>query len=323
VLPIVRTCEDVNDPAFGTLQGECFYHTINKAKSASRGFSELFNLADWIDVFDQMMFDFADKVRLTNAMVWHYVLTGGDEKSVNQFKDNLTKNPPKQGGVYVTNEKVSMEPKTPEFHGADMTEIAGALKKYGMGGAGLPGTFFADGDDANKASALEMNAPAVKKFKGRQKNMNELLTGILNYVIDRAVQTGVLPKTIERGFTLDFPEIAVKDLQKGAAVLQGIATALLTGQQEGWVTKATAARAFHNILGEIGCDIPDSQEEFDQAQQELEDQKKKDQNSLGDQTKLAAALAKLQLGDGVDPNAPKPAGSATLDDTGEGLQDAA
>jgi hypothetical protein len=115
---IVRKIEDPNDENFGRLRGDCFYNAINKAKSASRGFSELFALADWVDVFDQMMFDFADKVRFLNSLVWHYTVEGADETKANEFKDRLTKEPPRQGGVQVTNEKVKIEAKTPDFKGA-------------------------------------------------------------------------------------------------------------------------------------------------------------------------------------------------------------
>lgn len=299
VLPMVRRCEDPNDSMFGKLQGEVFYHAINRAKSASRGFSELFNLADWIDVFDQMVFDFADKVRLLNAFVWHYTLEGGDEKRVSEYKDKLTKEPPRQGGLHVTNERIKIEAHTPDFKGGDMAEVASMVKKYGLGGAGLPGTFFADGDDANRAAALEMNAPAVKKFQDRQNSLNALLTRILAYVIESAQLAGTLPDGIDTTFTIEFPEIAVRDLQKGAQMLQGLSAALTTAAAEGWVTGATAARAFHTLLAEVGVDIDDSQQEYKDAQDEAQERARTRQNDLNPQENLAAALAKAAGGGGA------------------------
>src|SRR6185437_14583317 len=123
-LSIIRTDEDVTSPTFGQLTGDTFYFAINKAQSASRGISELFSLADWIDVFDQMIFDFADKVRFLNSFVWHYTLTGADEKQTDAYAKKVTKNPPRQGGVFVSNEKVVVEAKTPDFKGADMSSGA-------------------------------------------------------------------------------------------------------------------------------------------------------------------------------------------------------
>jgi hypothetical protein len=112
-LTIVHRDEDINSATFGQLVGECFYQPINKAKGASRGISDLFALADWIDVLDQMIFDFADKVRFLNAFIWDYTLKGADEKTVADFQKKVTKNPPKQGGVQVHNEQVEIKASRP------------------------------------------------------------------------------------------------------------------------------------------------------------------------------------------------------------------
>jgi hypothetical protein len=69
---------------------------------------------------------------------------------------------------------------------------------------------------------------------------------------------------------------------------------LQVGQQEGWVTGQTAARAFHTVLAEIGVDIEDSQEEYENAQQEKTDRAAQQQNDLFPQSALNDALNKLK-----------------------------
>jgi hypothetical protein len=305
---IIRRVEDPNDENYGRLNGECFYWSLNKVKSASRGFSELFALADWIDVFDQLIFDFADKCRFLNSFVWHYTLTGADPKKVSEFKDKLTKDPPRQGGVQVTNEQVKIEAQTPDFKGQDMAQGAAMVKKYGLGGAGIPPVLMGDGDDANRASALEMNAPFTKKIQKRQNLLSRCIKAVLNFVLDRAQQAGVLPTGVDLTYTIEFPEVAVKDLDKGAQTLTGGATALQVGQQEGWITGITAARAFHTLLSEIGVDIDDSQMEYKAAQQEKDDRAAKQQDSFFPQSALAGVLKTLKL-----PGTPN-----SKDETGQG-----
>lgn len=300
---LIRRDEDPSSATYGRLNGECFYWAINKVKSASRGFSDLFSLADWIDLFDQMIFDFGDKVRFLNSFVWHYMITGANPKEVDEYKNKLTKDPPRQGGVIVTNEKIKIEAQTPDFKGADMAAGAGMVKKYGTGGAGIPMVLMGDGDDANRATSLEMNAPFTKKIQKRQNKLARCLTQVLNFVIDRAQGAGVLPAGIDIGFTIEFPEVAVKDLQKGAQTLQGVSLALTQGVESGWVTDQTAARAFHTILAEIGIDIEDSQEEYDAAQQEKADRAAKRQNEFFPQSQLSAALKNLKKPGSPDPNA--------------------
>lgn len=293
-MPIIRRIDDPNDENYGRLAGECFYFTLNKVKSASRGFSELFSLADWVDLFDQMIFDFGDKVRFLNSFVWHYTLMGADPKKVDEFKNKLTKDPPRQGGVIVTNEQVTITAQTPDFKGQDMAQGAAMVKKYGLGGAGIPPVLMGDGDDANRASALEMNAPFTKKIQKRQNLLSRCIKAVLNFVLDCAQRAGVLPAGIDLSYTIEFPEIAIKDLDKGAQTLTGAATALQLGQQEGWVTGQTAARAFHTLLSEIGVDIDDSQEEYEAAQEEKDERAAKQQNQFSPQSALAAALKGLK-----------------------------
>jgi len=306
---LIRRVEDPNDENFGRLNGECFYWTLNKVKSASRGFSELFALADWVDLFDQMIFDFGDKVRFLNSFVWHYTLNGADGTKVDEYKNKLTKDPPRQGGVMVTNDQVKIEAQTPDFKGQDMAAGAGMVKKYGLGGAGIPPVLMGDGDDANRASALEMNAPFTKKIQKRQNLLSRCIKAVLNFVLDRAIGAGVLPAGVDLTYTIEFPEIAVKDLEKGAQTLQGGAIALSTGQQEGWVTGQTAARAFHTLLSEIGVDIDDSQEEYQAAQQEKQDRAAKQQNDFFPQSQLSKALKAI-----AKPGAAEVAGTGPDDD---------
>jgi len=81
-------------------------------------------LADWIDVFDQMVFDYADRLRFLNAFVWDYTIKGADPKMVEAFKAELLKSPPRQGGVQVHNDQITIAAATPDLKGADMSEAA-------------------------------------------------------------------------------------------------------------------------------------------------------------------------------------------------------
>jgi hypothetical protein len=297
VLQIIRKIEDPNDENFGRLRGDCFYDPINKAKSASRGFSELFSLADWIDVFDQMIFDFADKVRFLNSLVWHYTVEGADEKRAEDFKDRLTKDPPRQGGVQVTNEKVKIEAKTPDFKGQDMAEGARMVKLYGLGGAGLPAWFFADPVDANRSTAQEMSGPTGKKIEARQGAFGELLGSIIDFVIDCAIQAGRLPENVDRTFSTEFPEVTQRDLKEAALAMQAATPGIVIASQEGWIRTETAARAYHKLLAPLGVDIDDSKIEFQEAQKETQDRAARQQNDLNPQSNLQNALDQLPPAD--------------------------
>jgi hypothetical protein len=288
-LEIVRMDEDVTSPTFGQLKGDCFYHAINKAKGASRGLSELFALADWADVFDQMMFDFADRVRFLNAFVWHYTVNGADEPTLQKWQKKVTDNPPRQGSVQVTNENVKIEAQTPSFQGADMAQATQQIKRYGLGGAGLPPTFFADPEGSNRSTADEMTGPTGKKLTDRQNNLKWLVIQILTFVIQQAIYHGVLQEGVDTTISLQVPDLLIKDLQKAAMTMGAVVNSVSIMAQNGYITDKTAARASHVVLTQIGVEVDD--DEFEKAQQE---KKTREDSLVPEQTTLAKALAQLE-----------------------------
>jgi hypothetical protein len=289
-LNIIRTQEDANSPEYGYLSGDTFYFAINKAKSASRGISELFSLADWIDVFDQMIFDFADKVRFLNSYVWQYTLNGADQKTVEKYQKSVTDNPPRQGGVIVTNDKITVEAKTPDFKGADMAAGAEMVKKYGLGGAGLPDWFFGDSGSGNRSTAQEMQGPTGKKLLTRQNHEVNCIKRITTFVLQQAKLHGTLGQNVNTAHTIEVPELLVRDLTAASNVLVDAAESAALAEDRGWVRGETAARMFHVLMGNLGIVIDDSKAEYEAAQEELETKKANSQDSLFPQQNLATAL---------------------------------
>lgn len=288
-LDVVRKDEDPTSPNYGLLAGQCFYFAINKSRGASRGISELFCLADWLDVFDQMVFDFADRARMLNSYVWDVLMKGADQPTIDKTRDEMTKRPPRQGGVFVHNDQIELEAKSPDLKGADMEHSAKVVKNYGLAGAGLPPTFFAEGDTANRSTAEEMSGPTGKKFEDRQVDLAGAVTEIVEFVIDQAIVHGVLPEGVDRSFDVQTPEILMRDLQKAGTTMGAVTNSLSVAQENGWIRAETAARGFHAILESIGVSV-DSKQEFQDAQAELHERESQRINDLDPQQNLADAL---------------------------------
>jgi hypothetical protein len=51
--------------------------------------------------------------------VWDFTLKGADQKTVDAFRKDVTKDPPRQGGTLVHNDQVEVKAQTPDFKGAD------------------------------------------------------------------------------------------------------------------------------------------------------------------------------------------------------------
>lgn len=289
-LEIIHVDEDVNSATFGQLKGDCFYFAINKVKAASRGISELFSLADWIDVFDNLVFDFADRVRLLNSFVWHYIVKGADDAGVQKIRDKVVKAPPRQGGVEVTNDQITIEARTPDLKGADMSMTERVVKNYGLGGAGLPPWFFADAGNTNRATADEMAGPTGKMLTSRQNIFRRLVTTILDFVIEQARAHGVLGKGVNPAWELQVPDLRVKDMAAAATALATLSNATALAEDRGWIRSETAARAFHVVLTQVGVEV--DTDEYDEAQKEMTARDAKQQDALDPQKNLADALKK-------------------------------
>ncbi len=289
-LEIIHVDEDLQSGDWGQLTGDCFYFAINKVKSASRGISEIFSLADWLDVFDNMVFDFADRVRLLNSFVWHYVAKGADAAAVAKLRDHVQKSPPRQGGVEVTNEQIEIKAQTPDLKGADMIDADRVVKNYGLGGAGLPPWFFADAGNTNRATADEMAGPTGKMLTSRQNIFKRMVMQILDYVLQQAVTHGVLPQGANLAYQLQVPDLRVKDMVAASTALQTIANAAAIGADRGWIRDETASRLFVTVMTQIGVEV--DADEFDEAQTEKTTRDAKQQDALNPQSQLADALKK-------------------------------
>jgi hypothetical protein len=290
-LEIIREDEDVSSPTYGRLIGKTFYFAINKAKMGTRGISEVFALADWVDVLDQMVFDFADRARYLNQFIWDVTVTGATENELQKFNDEFGRTPPRQGSVRCHNEKMAINAVTPDLKGADFGDSIRNVKHYGCGGAGLPPHWMGDPNDANRAVAAEMDGPTGKVLTEHQNLLIRDTTQILKFVIAQAKLHGTLAEDADETFTIQTPDLLMKDFAKGAVILQGATTSLALAEDRGWIRGVTAARAFANVLTQIGTDIDDPQDEYDQAQKEQQDKKARDINNLMPQSALANALA--------------------------------
>jgi hypothetical protein len=293
-LRIIRPDEDVNSPTYGQVVGDCFYYAINKSKTASRGISELFALADWADVLDQMVFDYADRARTLNAYVWDFTMSGADEATCEKYRKALEKRPPRQGSFQVHSDKVTIEAKTPDLKGADNAEGARMVKQYGCGGAGLPPHWLGDPSDGTRAVAAEMSGPTGKVLTEHQNEVKSEITDIVAFVLVQAQQHGVLSPAADLNFTLQVPDLLIRDFQVGAQTLNSATQALAIAEDRGWIRGETAARAFAGVLTQIGTEIEDTDQEYQQAQQTKQDKQDREQNALGDQKTLAEALRQAQ-----------------------------
>ena len=267
-LEVVHLDEDPDSPTFGRLTGQCFYWAINKARAASRGISDLFAAADWVDGYDQMLFALMNQMDALSRFIWDVRLEG---MTAEQIRDWLKENgtPPRPNSIRAHNEKVSWQAVAPPVQAADRSEGVRLIKNFILGGMGFPEHWFADGGATNRATALEQGEPTLKMLTCRQRFVRYMLTQVLRYVIDQRIAAGALSPEVNRAVKVITPELSVRDLQKAAAALQSTASGLLALQQASVVDDQTMAQVLAAVIAQLGVDV-DPAEVLARARQQAE-----------------------------------------------------
>ena len=114
--------------------GACFFFKINAVATAARGRSDLLALADWLDAYDQVLFNEVDRALLLKSFVWDVTLQGADQTAIDAYAKS---NPaPKPGSVRYHNDKVDWEAETPDLKAVDAQAGADILLSYIAAGSG-------------------------------------------------------------------------------------------------------------------------------------------------------------------------------------------
>ncbi len=127
--------------------GECFYYAVNKVSNGSRGWSDLLARADWLDGYEQFMFQRLERADLGNRVVADIELQGMTPDQVAAYAKAFIA--PKPGGHFFHNEKVKYTITSPDLHASDAAADARLFKHQAI--SGLPEHWYGGGGDVNRA----------------------------------------------------------------------------------------------------------------------------------------------------------------------------
>ena len=250
---IIRLDEDPESPTYGRLTGECFYFAINKARSASRGISDLFSIGDYLDGYDKLLFGLIDRVGFANAFIWDVLLKGATEEQIQEWLKE--QRPPRPGSVRAHNEQVSWQTVAPNLNAQDFNEAARTIKNMNLAGAGFPEHWFAEGGNVNRASALEIGEPTLRTLLERQGYVSFMIRQVIEFVVDQAMATGTLPETANRRFQAQMPEMSVRDLAKSARALAQVGSTVIELRRAQLIDKETAQQLIATTALQLGVEM--------------------------------------------------------------------
>jgi len=273
-LSIIHRDEDPNSETYGEMIGDCFYFAINKARAGTRGISDLFAVADWVDGYDQMLFAMMKHMDLLTRFIWDVRMDGMTEEQLTDYAAKHS-TPPKSGTVRFHNEKATWTALSPSIGASDKSEGARMIKNMALGGAGLPEHWFAEGGTTNRATALEQGEPTLKMLTSRQILVKAMIAQIAELVIDRKIGAGVLSQDVNRNVAVEMPDLSPRDQVKAATAMGTAMQGLTLAQTAHAVDRKSIARILAMLAQPLGIEL-DVDEILAAAAQEETDAELKD-----------------------------------------------
>jgi hypothetical protein len=258
--------------------GSCFFFKVNDLCASSRGRSDILANMDWLDAYDEFLFGELDRAQFLRAFIWDVMLKGATEEEVKARAKTITA--PAPGSVRVHNDAEEWTAETPSLQAADSGAAARVFRNHILGGQTLPPTWYADGEDANKANSNSMAEPTEKVLEMRQRFVGYMLLEVARFVLRVGWEAlerepTEAQQTILDELSIEWPEMTTKDTTKYASALTQCVTAAVAAVTAKFITRATAIRLVQAMASQLGVEF-DADAEYQAVEDELGDQSDKD-----------------------------------------------
>lgn len=275
----------------GNLEGNVFYFKANSVSNATRGWPDLLSIADWLDAYDQLLWEMLERARLVRTFIWDVALGKLDPSQIAAWlRQHGT--PPKSGTVRAHNDEETWTAVAPSLGSFETAKEAEVLLEHIAAGAGFPKTWLSSADDVNRATALEMGAPSVRRLAQRQRFFISCLHSMIRFVLEQAAEAGrlkldddgMLPAFDEDGqqteekhkpwdlVQIHAPEISPRDVLQASEAFTNAVSALAVASSSGWMGDQPIRQVIAVFLAMLGYDFDPSAAPVDQYDQEDEGQ---------------------------------------------------
>lgn len=175
---------------------EIIHVAINRHAYELRGRPDLFRILPWLRAYTEYLENRARQNVWRNALLWWAKVIQGTAATIAQVSAAFAK-PPAPGTVVTTSDRVELSALSGGGGSGDM-EDGRAIKNMAITGMRMAEYMFADGENANLATATAQQLPALTRFEGYQRVLIEQLWyPLFKSVLETAIEAGVLPEEVE------------------------------------------------------------------------------------------------------------------------------
>lgn len=253
--------------------GSCFYFDKNNLANQPRGFSDLLQSVDWLDVNDNVLFSLAEREELMNYFSWLVKLTSASKERVSERRAELATSPPMgKGQINIHNDAEEWTPVSFDMKQPGSIAVAGEVKKMALEGTGQPLTWHNEMDTSNRATAERADNPANRALEHEQGDLVKSLILICQFVADQAEIAGFYKPEDNNKITIQVPEIVKSDMVEVSDTFSKTVNGLTVAQFDlKVITRETSAKVVSKIIAEFGVQYnPDEElEEIDKQAKEI------------------------------------------------------
>jgi hypothetical protein len=223
---------------------------LNRAVGASFGESDLAPVLEWIGHHKKWL---EDRIKLNHyRQVFSYVVCKDFKSDAEKqaFSNELTYRNPKQGSVLLTQPGETWSVLSPQLASGEANEDGLALKRMIATGAGLPLHYLGEPESSTRTTADAAGTPTFKRFKSRQKFLQNAVTRVLTVAL-AVYRTNGGRVPLNSDFTVTVPDITERDNAVLAIGVQRIVNAFAPLYNARLVDSQELIRIVYRFLGEV------------------------------------------------------------------------
>jgi hypothetical protein len=213
-------------------EGKILHIMVNRHSFQLRGNSELWRAVRWARALNDFFTWRLTLLRALATFIFRKKVKGGSQAVVQAAQRMVSGMgrtglpadfdpvaPPAPGSVLTENQNENLE-QFKTTSGAGEAEQDAQMLRGQVGVAlGLPIHYLGDKGSANLANATAMEQPVLKMMEARQELFEQMVTKVIDFCIDKAIDDGALPEQIDRTFYVEMPNIMQRSIPELVASL--------------------------------------------------------------------------------------------------------
>lgn len=243
------------------MDGDCFYFPINSLSLPMtaagfgdkqyqiRGRSELLPLIDRLGIMDDLNYLNLDRIQILLSVIYDIEVAQASPKEIKAIIDEFGL--PNGPSVRAHDDKMKIKVESPKLGSTEISTLFTLLRDEIIGGAGIPPHWIGKGE-ANRASAMSMELPTLKKLRAKQKMISLMFDQIIDYQVFQFKKLDLIDK--DSYAIVRVPSITRKDMINiGDSLVKSVPN-LVTAVTNGWITNDDAGKIFRE-LADYGVDL--------------------------------------------------------------------